>query len=188
MRFDDHFRFFRSWIDRPRNVGAIFPTSTIAARSMASVANPASGLPVLELGPGTGVITRAIIERGVAPSSIVSVEYCPEFHARLALDHPDVNFVLGDAFDLDTALGAMGRQKFDCAVSGIPLLNFPVPARIALIEDLLGRLPPGRPVVQFSYGPVSPVPGGSGSFEITHHDFVMRNVPPARLWRYSRPG
>jgi phosphatidylethanolamine/phosphatidyl-N-methylethanolamine N-methyltransferase len=184
--FDEEIRFFKTWMNGPRNTGAILPTSMVAARSMASLLDPASNLPVLELGPGTGVITRAILQRGVPPSNVVSVEFCAEFHARLTLDMPEVKFIHGNAFDLDATLGESRALKFDCVISGIPLLNFPVSRRVSLIEDLLDRMPPGRPVVQFSYGFASPVPARSGNFEVIHHDFVMRNVPPARIWLYRR--
>ena len=185
-RFDDEIRFIKVWMDGPKAVGAIMPTSSVTARSMASVVNPLSGLPVLELGPGTGVITRAILARGVASSDLVSIEYSADFHARLQQDFPGVRFIHGDAFDLDTTLSDEADGLFDCVVSGIPLLNFPMARRIALIEDLLDRVPPGRPVVQFCYGPASPVVAHGASFEVVHHDFVLRNVPPARLWIYRR--
>ncbi|MEQ8480699.1 MAG: methyltransferase domain-containing protein [Hoeflea sp.] len=187
-RFDEELRFFRSWLGGPRHVGAVLPTSMTAARSMASVVNPGSGMPVLELGPGTGVITRAILARGLDPAHLVSVEFSPEFHARLKLDHPSINLILGDAFELEATLGEFGAWKFDCVISGIPLLNFPVEDRVRLVEDLLDRVPAGRPVVQFSYGLTSPVPARLADFEVSHHDYVVRNVPPARLWLYRRPG
>ena len=185
-RFDDEIRFFKGWMDGPKSVGAIMPTSSVTARSMASVVNPASGLPVLELGPGTGVITRAILARGIAPSDLLSIEYSADFHARLQLDFPDVRFIRGDAFNLDETLGHSKTCLFDSVVSVIPLLNFPMASRVALIEDLLDRVPPGRPVVQFSSGPSSPVVSQGASFQVVHHDFVLRNVPPARLWIYRR--
>ena len=185
-RFDDEIRFFKGWIDGPKAVGAIMPTSSVTARSMASVVDPASGLPVLELGPGTGVITRAILARGVAAPDLVSIEYSPVFHARLQIDFPGVRFIRGDAFNLDDTLGELKTALFDSVVSGIPLLNFPMASRVQLIEDLLDRVPPGRPVVQFSYGPSSPVISNDASFQVVHHDFVLRNVPPARLWIYRR--
>ena len=74
-KFDEEIRFFQGWRSNMRAVGAIVPTSAVTARRMASVANPRSGLPVLELGPGTGVITKAILERGVTPEKLISVEY-----------------------------------------------------------------------------------------------------------------
>ncbi|PWW00476.1 phosphatidylethanolamine N-methyltransferase /phosphatidyl-N-methylethanolamine N-methyltransferase [Hoeflea marina] len=185
-RFDEEIRFFKGWIHGPKTVGSIMPTSLTAARSMASLIDPASGLPVLELGPGTGVITRAILARGLAPEKLVSIEYSAEFHARLTADMPAVNFIRGDAFNLALTLGPWREQTFDSVVSGIPLLNFPMEQRVALLEDLLDRVPPGRPVVQFSYGPSSPIAPRRGSYTVAHHDFVMRNVPPARLWVYRR--
>lgn len=186
-RFEEEVRFFKGWIDKPRAVGSIIPTSSVAARRMASVVNPSSGLPVLELGPGTGVITRAILDAGIAPRDLWSIEYSQDFVDHLRRIHPDVNIVHGDAFDLDTTLGERRNMVFDAIISGVPLLNFPVARRIAYVEDLLGRIPEGRPVVQLTYGPKSPVPPGKGDYTVEHFDFIIRNIPPTQLWIYRRP-
>jgi phosphatidylethanolamine/phosphatidyl-N-methylethanolamine N-methyltransferase len=186
-RFDEELRFFRGWVDQPRAVGSILPTSGVTARRMASVVDPASGLPVLELGPGTGVITKAILERGIDPASLYSIEYSPDFVAHLRDAYPGVNVIEGDAFDLDGSLGEARGLVFDSIVSGVPLLNFPVPQRVAYVEDLLDRIPRGRPVVQLTYGPLSPVPAGRGNYTVEHFDFVIRNLPPTQLWIYRRP-
>ena len=185
-KFDEEIRFFKGWIDGPKSVGAILPTSAVTARRMASVINPASGLPVLELGPGTGIITKAIIDRGVAAENIVSIEYSTDFYQHLKRTIPGVNFINGDAFDLETTLGDWKDRKFDAVISAIPMLSFPMEKRIALLEDLLDRMPPGRPVVQITYSPVSPIDARPDRFNIRHLDFVVRNIPPAQLWVYSR--
>lgn len=185
-KFDEEIRFFKGWIDGPKSVGAILPTSAVTARRMASVINPASGLPVLELGPGTGIITKAIIDRGVATENIVSIEYSTDFYQHLKRTIPGVNFINGDAFDLDTTLGDWKDRKFEAVISAIPMLSFPMEKRIALLEDLLDRMPPGRPVVQITYSPVSPIDARPDRFHIRHLDFVVRNIPPAQLWVYSR--
>lgn len=189
-RFGDELRFFRGWLDRPGAVGAILPTSSIAARRMASVADPRSDLPVLELGPGTGVITRALLERGVPPARLYSVEYSADFVEHLRRAFPGVKVVHGSAFDLDAALGELKGQKFDCVISAVPLLNVPSRQRVDYLEDLLERIPAGRPVVQITYGALSPVPPRRGSYTLERFDFVMRNIPPAHLWIYrrGRPG
>ena len=186
-RFDEELRFFKGWIDKPRAVGSIVPPSAVTARKMASVVDPDSGLPVLELGPGTGVITRAILEAGVKPENLWSIEYSQDFVEHLRRDYPGVNIVQGDAFDLDATLGERRGMKFDSIVSGVPLLNFPVPQRVAYVEDLLDRIPPGRPIVQLTYGPKSPVPPGKGDYTVEHFDFIIRNLPPTPLWIYRRP-
>ncbi|MEO3386915.1 phospholipid N-methyltransferase PmtA [Mesorhizobium sp. CAU 1741] len=186
-RFDDELRFFKGWIDKPRAVGSIVPTSSVTAKRMASVVNPHSGLPVLELGPGTGVITKAILEAGVKPQSLWSIEYSQDFVEHLRAAYPGVNVVHGDAFNLDETLGDNRAMTFDSVVSGVPLLNFPVPQRVAYIEDLLDRIPVGRPIVQLTYGPKSPVPPGRGNYAVEHFDFIIRNLPPTQLWIYRRP-
>jgi phosphatidylethanolamine/phosphatidyl-N-methylethanolamine N-methyltransferase len=187
-KFDDELRFFRGWLDKPKAVGSIIPTSSVTAKRMASVINPHSGLPVLELGPGTGVITRAILERGVPPENLCLVEYSEDFVDHLRSHFAGVNVIHGDAFDLGKALGAAGNLQFDAAISGVPLLNFPVARRIGYIEGILDRLPAGRPVIQLTYGPLSPVPPGRGNYTVKHFDFIFRNIPPTQLWVYRRGG
>jgi phosphatidylethanolamine/phosphatidyl-N-methylethanolamine N-methyltransferase len=185
-KFDEEIRFFRGMMQGPKQVGAIVPTSSVTARKMASVVDPASGLPVLELGPGTGVITKQILARGIAPEKIVSVEYSRDFYERLVEDYAGVNFIHGDAFDLEKTLGAFAGQTFDSVISAVPMLSFPMEARIRLIDDLLSRIPVGRPVVQITYGPVSPVIAQPDRYHIQHFDFIVRNIPPAQLWIYRR--
>ena len=184
-RFDEELKFFRGWMDKPRAVGSIVPTSNVTARKMASVINPDSGLPVLELGPGTGVITRAILARGVKPQDLWSIEYSADFIEHLRSNMPGVNFIHGDAFDLDATLPE-GGMVFDSIISGVPLLNFPVEQRVRYVEDLLDRIPAGRPIVQLTYGPLSPVPPRRGNYTVEHFDFVVRNIPPTQLWIYRR--
>jgi phosphatidylethanolamine/phosphatidyl-N-methylethanolamine N-methyltransferase len=175
-KFDDELKFFKGWIDKPKAVGSIVPTSSIAARRMASVVDARSGLPVLEVGPGTGVVTRAILARGVRPENLYLVEYSPDFVGHLRSQFPGVNVIQGDAFDLDETLGEKRGMVFDSVVSGVPLLNFPVSQRV----------PTGRPIMQLTYGPLSPVPAGRGNYKVEHYDFVLRNIPPTQLWVYRR--
>jgi phosphatidylethanolamine/phosphatidyl-N-methylethanolamine N-methyltransferase len=198
--FGDEIRFFKGWVKSPKNVGSIIPTSDVMAKRMASLVNVHSGLPVLELGPGTGVITRAILQRGIAPDKVTCIEFSPEFAKKLRHDFTGVNIIEGNAFDLDATLGAIdlgakdsgniepnttGHLIFDCVVSALPLLSFPRTQRVKLIKDLLERIPDGRPVVQFSYGPLSPVPPIAG-VTVRHLEFIFRNVPPAQIWTYRK--
>lgn len=185
-KFDEEIRFFKGMMQGPKTVGAIVPTSSVTAKRMASVIEPKSGLPVLELGPGTGVITKQILARGVAAEKIVSVEYSEDFYRRLIEDYAGVNFIHGDAFDLKNILGDFADKTFDCVISAVPMLSFPMEARIQLLEDLLSRIPEGRPVVQITYGPVSPIIAKPDRYHIQHFDFVVRNIPPAQLWIYRK--
>jgi phosphatidylethanolamine/phosphatidyl-N-methylethanolamine N-methyltransferase len=185
-KFDPEIRFFKGWLNGPKAVGTPFPTSQYTGRAMAGVIRTDSKLPVLEIGAGTGVITAAILRHGTKPEDLYSVEYSEQFIDGLRIDFPRVNFIHGDAFDLDTALGAQKDVVFDCVISAIPLLNFPMEQRIEYVENMLSRIPSGRPLVQVTYGPLSPIPSGAGAFNVRHHDFILRNIPPAQLWIYSR--
>jgi phosphatidylethanolamine/phosphatidyl-N-methylethanolamine N-methyltransferase len=184
-KFDDEIRFLKGVISQPKTVGAIMPTSARTAAKMASIIDIGSGLPVLELGPGTGVITRAILAKGVPADRLVSIEYSTPFVKHLEEKFPGVRFINGDAFAIEETLKDYQGQMFDCVISGIPLLNFPMERRVSLIQSLLRLLPPGRPVVQFSYGPVSPVIARPDIYRIEHFDFVVRNIPPAQIWHYK---
>jgi phosphatidylethanolamine/phosphatidyl-N-methylethanolamine N-methyltransferase len=185
-KFDEEIRFFKGMMQGPKTVGSIVPTSSVTARRMASVIDTNSGLPVLELGPGTGAITKAILAKGVRPDNLVAIEYSTDFYQHLVRLYEGVHFINGDAFDLNRTLGVLRGQVFDSVISAVPLLNFPMQARVNLLEDLLDRLPPGRPVVQISYGPVSPIIAKPERYHIRHFDFVVRNIPPAQLWIYRR--
>jgi phosphatidylethanolamine/phosphatidyl-N-methylethanolamine N-methyltransferase len=122
----------------------------------------------------------------VQPQNLVSVEFSTDFFQHLVKAYPGVDFINGDAFNLDKTLGARRKQTFDSVISAVPLLNFPMHMRVSLIEDLLSRIPVGRPVVQISYGPLSPVVAMPDRYQISHYDFVVRNIPPAQLWVYRK--
>jgi phosphatidylethanolamine/phosphatidyl-N-methylethanolamine N-methyltransferase len=185
-KFDEDIRFLKGFLDKPKSVGTPFATSPYTGRAMASVIDTSSGLPVLEIGPGTGTITRAILGRGVRPEQLYSVEYSEHFLPALMAEFPSVNILHGDALNLDAVLGEKRDMKFDSVISAIPLLNLPMARRVSYLEDMLTRIPMGRPVIQVTYGPLSPVPAGRGNFSVARADFILRNVPPAHLWTYRR--
>jgi phosphatidylethanolamine/phosphatidyl-N-methylethanolamine N-methyltransferase len=161
-------------------VGAVAPSSKALARAM--VAQIPAG-PVLELGPGTGVITESILARGIAPEDLTLVEYDQRFAALLRQRFPGVRIVRGDAFDLARTLGA--TAPFQAIVSGLPLLNFPSSARAQLLDQIFARLAPGAPFIQFSYGLKPPVPAPQGA-RVQRAAFIPFNLPPARVWVYRK--
>jgi phosphatidylethanolamine/phosphatidyl-N-methylethanolamine N-methyltransferase len=177
--------FLRALVMRPKNIGAIAPSSRALARAIARQLDPAHPGPVLELGPGTGVVTEALLERGIAPERLTLVEYDPDMAAFLTGCFPRLRVIEGDAFDLTHTLGGKAHEKFAAIVSGLPLLNFPVSRRRLYMEGIGRLLLPGAPFVQFSYGlqaPVKPPPGHS----VTRAALVWANLPPARVWVYRK--
>ncbi|WP_407048936.1 class I SAM-dependent methyltransferase [Methyloraptor flagellatus] len=182
----DEFRFFRTWLDKPLTTGAVAPSSPALAKLMASYIDPSLPGSVVELGPGTGVVTTAIIER-VAPSRVVSIEYNPEFCTLLRRRFPAVTFVQGDAYGLSRTLGDAAETPLAAVVSSLPLFTRPLPERVRLLEEAFDLLAPGAPFIQFSYALVPPVPPEAGRFELERSGWIVMNLPPARVWVYRRP-
>lgn len=176
------------WIGRflaaPRQIGAIAPSGPALARAMVAEAPVTGHRAILELGPGDGVFTAALIDKGVAPARIVAVEYDPGMASALRQRFPGVRVMCGDAFDREAVL-AQAPEGFVAALSGLPLLNFPRDRGERLIRDILAAMPAGAPFVQFSYGlrpPVAP----AADLIVRRAAMVWRNLPPARVWIYSR--
>lgn len=177
-----HLDFIKGLIARPSNVAALMPSSPALARAIAEQVDPAADGPVLELGPGTGIVTEALIERGIAPERLTAIEYDPDFARLVAQRCPGVRVLRGDAFDFARLTG---ETAFAAIVSGLPLLTHPMAERLALLETALGRLKPGAPFVQLSYGTRPPLPAPPGT-SLTRAALVLMNLPPARVWVYRR--
>ena len=189
-RFVDQVKFLGTVIRAPRAVGAIAPTHQETARLIASNIDTASGLPVLELGPGTGAITEAIFNTGLPADRLYAIEYSAPFCRHLQEKFPGAHFLQGDAFNFQAALDAAFKtdapNRFDCVISGLPLLNFPKEKRFELFNAAMDAVAPGRPFVQFSYGILPPVPVDEREFAVTRSSWIFRNLPPARVWVYRR--
>lgn len=179
-RLADILSFLRSW----GTTGAVAPSGRALARRMASLVDPRGSLPVLELGPGTGVVTEALIERGIAPERIVAIEFNPDFCQILKQRFPEVRVVRGDAYDLSKTLAGVHGGQFAAVVSSLPLLLRPPPERRELVLSALRRLAPGGSLIQFSYSPKPPVPASPADYSLAGSPFVLLNLPPARVWNY----
>jgi phosphatidylethanolamine/phosphatidyl-N-methylethanolamine N-methyltransferase len=185
VRLDDEVRFIGSWIKKPLAVGAVTPSSKPLARAMAQYVDPHSGGPVVELGPGTGPITDALVERGVKPSRLVLVEFNPTFCQLLRQRFPEATVVQGDAYKLRGSLGALARHEAAAVVSGLPLMTKPLRTRLRLLREALALLQPHAPFVQFTYAMVPPIPRLSG-VRVEASERIWRNMPPARVWVYRQ--
>ena len=186
IRLNDEVRFIRSWIKKPLSMGAVTPSSKALARNMASYVDPNGDGPVLELGPGTGPVTEALIEQGVDPARLVLVEFNPTFCQLLRQRFPQATVVQGDAYRLRDSLGALTRHEASAVVSGLPLMTKPRRTRLRLLSDALALLRPDAPFVQFTYAMVPPIPKLSG-LTVEASERIWLNLPPARVWVYRRP-
>ncbi len=174
--------FFQGLIGDPRGVSAPTPSGPELSACMAAQVDPALPGLVVELGPGTGVVTQALIERGVAPERLVAIESSAYFCDLLASRFTLSKILQGDAFDFQSYLPS--GSAIAAVVSGVPLLNFPQPQRQALIARALDAQGPQGRFVQLSYGWHPPIPAGPGQ-QLTKN-IVWRNLPPAHVWTYRR--
>jgi phosphatidylethanolamine/phosphatidyl-N-methylethanolamine N-methyltransferase len=185
-RLDDEVRFLRSWIEKPLHVGAVMPSGRLLARTMAHYVDPYADGPVVELGPGTGAITNALIDRGVDQKRLVLVEYNPGFCALLRDRYPQAKVVHGDAYTLrDTLWNVLGAPA-TAIVSGLPLVTKPMMTRLKLIRDAFAALAPGAPFVQFTYAVIPPIPKSLPGVSTEASERIWMNLPPARVWVYRK--
>jgi phosphatidylethanolamine/phosphatidyl-N-methylethanolamine N-methyltransferase len=186
LRLDDEVRFLRSWIEKPLHMGAVMPSGRVLARTMAQYVDVKSTEPVVELGPGTGAITHALIEHGVDQKRLVLVEYNPGFCALLRDRYPQATVVQGDAYKLrDTLWNVLGKPA-SAVVSGLPLVTKPMLTRLKLIRDAFVALAPGAPFVQFTYSVVPPIPKSLPGVSTEASERIWMNLPPARVWVYRK--
>ena len=185
LRLDDEVRFLRSWIEKPLHVGAVMPSGRFLARTMAQYVDPDSSGPVVELGPGTGAITSALIEHGVDQKRLVLVEYNPGFCALLRDRYPQAKVVQGDAYRLrDTLWSVLGGGRATAVVSGLPLVTKPMLTRLKLVRDAFALLKPGAPFIQFTYAMTAPIPPRPTRYALAASPRIWLNLPPARVWVY----
>lgn len=182
----DEARFLKSWLKNPLRMGAVTPSGPVLARRMASFVDPNGTGPVIELGPGTGPVTAALVERGVDPSRLVLVEYSAEFCRLLRHRFPQATVVQGDAYALSRTLAGRLSEPAAALVSGLPLVTRPEPVRLDLLRQAFGLMRPGAPFIQFTYAVVSPIPLKHADFSAEPSERVWRNMPPARVWVYRR--
>ncbi|MDB6131988.1 MAG: methyltransferase protein [Verrucomicrobiales bacterium] len=185
--------FARTWLRSPRRMGAIAPSGPGLARVITAGISRSTG-PVLELGPGTGVFTRALVAKGVPEENLTLLERDPRFARRLRTQFPGARVISGCATALDEMPGPVSGSDsgsgsgpcFGAVVSGLPLLSLPPADVRRIISGAFTHLDAGRPLYQFTYRPVCPVPRDvlrDLGLEARLTGFSLRNLPPA--WVYA---
>jgi len=147
---------------------------------------------VIELGGGTGVFTRAMLEHGISPRNLLVLELNDELYTHLSEQFPDAHVVHGDARELK---GLAERKGFldgglaDAAISGLGLLSMTRSMQRAILQAAFSVLQPNGRLIQFTYGPSSPVPRellAELGLQVRRGGFAWWNVPPAAVYVYTR--
>ncbi|TCH99396.1 methyltransferase domain-containing protein [Roseococcus sp. SYP-B2431] len=175
--------FFRRWLRNPLQMGSIIPSSPALCRRIAAAVERGPDEYVLELGAGTGVISRALLAAGVPANRLVVVEIVPEMAGFLRESLPGVNVICGDAFDLKNTLPAHMHDQIGTAICGIPLVLLPL-ERQAAFRDAVEAVAPGKGYLLYTYCATSPLPYRKLGMTGQRLAFTLANFPPASVWRY----
>lgn len=187
----DAWTFFRQWLRNPRAMAALSPSGRQLTRAMIGEL-PAGTRRVVELGAGTGVFTRALLASGIAESDLLVVELNDELFGLLRDQFPQAHVVHGNAMDLAAIAHRTGFSDAgpaDAAISGLGFLAMPREVQKGILEAVFSVLGPGRPLVQFTYGPASPIPRdllAELGLSVRRAGIAPINLPPAFVFVYTR--
>jgi phosphatidylethanolamine/phosphatidyl-N-methylethanolamine N-methyltransferase len=177
--------FFGIWLRKPLQIAAICPSGMPVAMAMARLANPARPGALLELGAGTGSLTRGLIEAGWPPERIIAIEREPRLAAILRREFPGIRAAIAAATDLEEPLCRLGVNLLSAVVSSLPIKWFPRDAQRAILRPCFDRLAPNGHFLQLTNAFTSPLPieqlGIAGREAVR----VWRNLPPAQIWAYT---
>lgn len=186
-KFREPSKFLRAWVESPLTTGAVAPSGPVLAQRMAEFVPADSANPVLELGPGTGPVTQAILETGVSKKRLTCLEYSSDFCEHLTKKFEGLNVVQGDAYNMHPYLKQIEPNSLCAVVSSLPLVSRPMEYRLKCIRDAFELMRPGAPFIQFSYSLASPVSLKSNMFSWSKTSWIIKNIPPARVWIYRKP-
>jgi phosphatidylethanolamine/phosphatidyl-N-methylethanolamine N-methyltransferase len=189
MMLSETFSFWRAWLRAPRSVGAVAPSGPSLARLMTRHVNQQHG-PVIELGPGTGVFTRALLASGLPMHRLALVEADPVFADALSQRYPQAHVLRMDAAKLGDTLSLFGDERASAVISGLPLLSMPREQVAAIIRGVFARqLHATGALYQFTYGHRCPLPRQlleQLDLEAVRIGSVLFNLPPATVYRIGR--
>ncbi|MET0732857.1 MAG: phospholipid methyltransferase [Casimicrobiaceae bacterium] len=179
--------FFLAWLADPLRVGAVSPSSPALADAITAEITPDCA-PVIELGPGTGVFTRSLIQRGIPEERLALIERGGRFARKLERSFPRARVLQMDAARL-AEVDPFDGERAGAVVSGLPLLLIRPGDVLRLLEGAFERLRPDAAFYQFTYGLDPPVPSrilDRLGLEVARLGGTFANVPPAAVYRIRR--
>ena len=183
--------FLQQYLLRPGLIGSVAPSSQALAREMLDWLELGSAQAVLEVGPGTGAFTKALLPRLSKDCRVVLIELNADFAATLRRNFPGVKIYNESVAHARSICDREGIAAVDCIVSGLPWASFPQPLQKSCLAAIAGVLRPGGQFVTFAYRGVDMLPRArrfrdnlDRCFrEVTTSRTVHWNLPPAAVYR-----
>ncbi|MDD2309717.1 MAG: methyltransferase type 12 [Desulfuromonadaceae bacterium] len=182
----DQLAFIAEFVKHPLQVGSIIPSSHFLLRRIVDAAGIDSAKTIVELGPGNGGSTRAILRAAPANMKLLSVEVNPSLHA-LVRDIGDKRLIAhrGDACHLKEILAQYGLGAPDVVISGIPFSTMSVSTGSQLLKEISSLLAPGGRFVAYQVS--RRVATLARPFMGTGHmELELFNIPPMRVYRWEK--
>jgi len=180
----DEFVFLRAWLRAPLFTAAMLPSGPLLSRALAAEVDPKIPGAVVELGPGTGSVTAALVERGIALDRLILIEFNPDFCRLLERRYPAARVIEGDAFAAPSIVEKLKLGPLAAVVSCLPLYGKTPEVRQRLLLDMLTLGAPGIPFVQATNFPRSPIPIDASIMTASASKRIWRNLFPALVWTY----
>lgn len=169
---------------------SLFPSSPAAGRAMATAAGGRPSAHVIELGAGTGAVTRQLLGSGISYADLTVLEIDPQFGGHLRRNFPKLDVIVAPAQNLAKLWGDRNGPAVGAVVSTLPIRLLDTESSMSIMRASIAVLEPGGMIVQLTYRPSSPVPEriyrGLGVSAERHHR-VWINLPPAYIWVYRKP-
>jgi phosphatidylethanolamine/phosphatidyl-N-methylethanolamine N-methyltransferase len=183
------YRFIAAWLRAPLRVGAVVPSSRTLARAMAAQVDITQPGVIIELGPGTGVITHALLGRGIARERLLVIERDQRMHDIMSAAFPELQILRADAASLGAVIAGAGNPPVCAIVSSLPLMSMPKHISMAIEKQMAELIGDKGVIVQFTYSPGSPI----NQKDLWNYRLrgkrvktILRNIPPAHVWVYWR--
>jgi len=180
--------FLQEWLANPQRTGAVAPSSPRLAAAMARWLPTDPESYVLELGPGTGAVTEALLRHGLREDRLVAIEKNPKLAQLLRGRFPSACIIAGDAWQLDNLLRDLPKPvtSVGAVISSLPLLNFEPTQADALAQKIRAILSAGGKWVQYSYHLGIRRHKSATRFRHLASKIVWLNIPPARVNVYQK--
>ena len=185
---DHPIAFLRGFLERPKEVGSIIPSSRWMERRITRTAQIASADLVIELGPGTGGTTKALLNALAPDARLLAIEINPGFCQLLreTIDDPRLIVHEGSAAEIPEALAKHDLDAPDVILSGIPFSTMPQQLGLSILRSVRKSLKPGGRFVAYQFRDVVHTLGkrvfGPASVQIE-----LLNMPPMRVYRWDLP-